>query len=534
MIRRALLSVSDKAGIEAFAKALEKKGIEILSTGGTAKILSDAKIKVTKVEDVTKFPECFSGRVKTMHPLVLGGILFRRNDPSHVAEAAKLGIDPIDLVVVSLYPFSETVKKGVSWEETIEQIDVGGPTMLRSSAKNCESVTVVCDPMDYDRVLEQIEKSGDTTSEFRKELAAKAFRHTASYDALITEYVSGGKNRGLLLRDGRDLRYGENPHQWGKFYEVLSSSAASAASRIEKPLHSPLGLQPRGSVEESFTVHQGKELSYLNILDADAAWCLTQEFSEPTAACVKHANPSGVASHADIAEAFQRAYDTDRLSAFGVIIAMNRPCTEIIAKKILDQQIFVEVIAAPGYEERALTLLRQKPKVRVLELPATSYLPVRQAGQLPADTYRTAFGGMLVQNGDTRVIAASDLTCVTKRKPSDEQMRDLLFAWKVVKHAKSNAIVFAKDQISVGIGCGQTSRVDATYLAAKRARERAQNAVMASDAFFPFSDAIEEAARHGITAIIQPGGSVKDAEVIAKADELRLAMVTTGVRAFRH
>ncbi len=516
MIRRALLSVSDKEGLEGFAKRLETKDIEILSTGGTAKTLSQAGIRVTPVEDVTKFPECFSGRVKTMHPLLLGGVLFRRDEASHLQEAEKLGIKPIDLVVVNLYPFAE-------------QIDIGGPTLLRSAAKNCSAVTVVCDPTDYERVIAQIEKTGDTTPELRAELAAKAFLLTASYDALITEYLSSGKNRGLLLSHGQELRYGENPHQWGKFFQVLSSSEAREARRVEKPLDVAQSATLEESMGSAFHMLQGKELSYLNILDADAAWKLVQEFGEPTAACIKHANPSGVASDPDITRAFQRAYDADRLSAFGVIIALNRECTEEIAKKIIDQQIFVEVIVAPSYEEGALKILKQKPKVRVLKRSAIS--DQRSADEV---IYRSAFGGILVQNEDTKIVTENDLTYVTKKKPTSGQLKDLLFAWKVVKRAKSNAIVFAKDGVTLGIGCGQTSRIDATYLAAKRSAEQAQGAVMASDAFFPFTDAVEEASRHGIVAIIQPGGSIHDAEVIAKAEELGIVMVVTGVRAFRH
>ena len=520
MIRRALLSVSDKSGIEEFAKRLQKKGIEILSTGGTAKTLSAAGIQVTLVEDVTKFPECFSGRVKTMHPLLLGGVLFRRQDPSHVQEAEKLGITPIDLIVVNLYPFAETVAKKVSEQETIEQIDIGGPTLLRSAAKNCESVTVVSDPLDYERVLSEIETKGETTQELRKELAAKVFLHTAAYDSMITEWLSDGKNTGVILTNGVQLRYGENPHQWGNFFEIVSGFGMRFENESAK--------NPKSSSRASraWKKLQGKDFSYLNILDADAAWTAVQEFEEPTAVFVKHANPSGIASRKKIEEAFQLAYDADRLSAFGVIIAINRECTLEIAQKIIDQKMFVEVIIAPSYAVAALEILTQKPNIRVIE---NQHLHPTECTQ-----YRTSLGGMLLQNPDNRIITEKDLTVVTRKKPTPDQIRDLLFAWKVVKHAKSNAIVFAKDLISVGIGCGQTSRVDATYLAAKRAREAAKGAVMASDAFFPFSDAVEEAARHGISAIIQPGGSIRDAEVIAKADELRLAMVTTGVRAFRH
>ncbi len=497
MIRRALLSVSDKAGIVEFARGLHKKEIEIVSTGGTAKALTDAGIPVTSVEDITQFPECFSGRVKTMHPKIMGGLLFRRGDTEHEKEREDLGIQPIDLVVVNLYPFES--------DRQIEQIDIGGPTLLRSAAKNHESVTVLCDPRDYKRVLTEIEKSGDTSRELRKELAAKVFLRTAAYDALITEWMTTGANRGILLTNRRKLRYGENPHQEGSFYELYGSPPGWKILQEEKPL------------------------SYLNILDADGAWDLVSHFDEPTAACIKHANPSGVASHENIVEAFQRAYDTDRLSAFGVIIAFNRPCTKEIVQKIIDQKIFVEILIAPQFQEDAVSLLREKPKIRVIEVTH----PIRMHGA-EAEIYRTALDGFLVQETDAMHLDEQDLTVVTSKKPTQDQIRDLLFAWKVVKHAKSNAIVFAKDRVTVGIGCGQTSRVDSTWIAAKRAGEKAKGAVLASDAFFPFPDAVEEAGKHGIAAIIQPGGSIRDEEVFKKAEELGMAMVTTGVRAFRH
>lgn len=500
MAKRALLSVSDKTGIVDFARGLHGLGFQILSTGGTQKYLAEAGIPVTSVEEVTEFPECFGGRVKTMHPKIMGGVLMRRDNESDCAEATANGIEPIDVIVVNLYPFEDTVRKGVTGPELIEQIDIGGPTLLRSAAKNAAYVTVICDVADYDRVLTEMETNGDTSESLRAELAAKVFLKTAGYDAAIADALSAHASHGFMLTNGTKLRYGENPHQTGYYYDLLGA--------------------PR-----TWTLHQGKELSYLNLLDADGAWNLIQEFSEPASACIKHANPSGVATDTNIDDAFQKSYDADRLSAFGVIIAVNRPCTLAIAQKILDQKIFVEVVVAPGYEDGVLDLLKQKPNIRLMEMGDSS---VRGA-QL-----RSVLGGMLVQDLDTRVLTEADLTCVTKVQPTPEQIRDLLFAWKVVKHAKSNAIVFAHDATTVGIGCGQTSRVDATWIAAKRAGERAKNSVMASDAFFPFPDSIEEAAKNGIVAIIQPGGSVKDAEVIAKADELGIAMVTTGVRGFRH
>jgi len=520
-ITRALLSVSDKTGIAEFAKGLQKKGIEIVSTGGTAKALLDASIPVQQVEELTKFPECFSGRVKTMHPTIMGGLLFRRGDKEHEKQAKELSIQPIDLVVVNLYPFEDGMRgnRGGEDEKMIELIDIGGPTLLRSAAKNYDAVTVVCDPGDYDRVLAEIEKNGDTTPELRKELASKVFLRTAAYDAAITEWMTEGRNRSVLLTNRRKLRYGENPHQEGDFYELYGSPPGWNVVQEEKPFEG-------ASIERSRDA-QGKLLSYLNILDADGAWNLVSEFEEPTAACIKHANPSGVASHENIAEAFQRSYDTDRLSAFGVIIALNRPCTGEIIRKIIDQKIFAEILIAPDYEKEAIELLKGKPKLRVIQ---TSKLQNHQTSEL----YRSSLGGMLVQNEDSKIVKESDLKVVTSKKPTKEQIRDLLFAWKVVKHAKSNAIVFAKDAVTVGIGCGQTSRVDSTWIAVKRAGARAMGAVMASDAFFPFPDAVEEAGKQGIAAIIQPGGSIRDEEVFKKAEELGIAMVTTGVRAFRH
>jgi phosphoribosylaminoimidazolecarboxamide formyltransferase / IMP cyclohydrolase len=501
LIKRALISVSDKEGIVEFAEKLSKKGIEIVSTGGTAKIISDAGIPVTNVEDVTKFPECFSGRVKTMHPLIMGGVLFRRGDKEHEKQAEELGIGTVDLVVVNLYPFEEGCEQDKNEKDIVELIDIGGPTLLRSAAKNFDSVTVVCDSRDYARVIEQIEKDGDTSLDLRKELATKVFLRTAAYDSAITEWMSNGENKGLMMTNKRELRYGENPHQEGSFYEIYRSNPGWEVLQEEK------------------------QMSYLNILDADGAWNLVNEFEDPTAACIKHANPSGVASHEDIAEAFQRSYDTDRLSAFGVIISLNRECTKEVVEKIIEQKIFAEILIAPGYSEEAIELLKKKPKLRVI---------ANREPRTANRTYRSCLDGMLVQNEDDNIVSESDLTCVTDKKPTDDQIRDLLFAWKVVKHAKSNAIVFTKDQISVGIGCGQTSRVDSAIIAARRAGDRSQNAVMASDAFFPFPDCVEEAAKHGISAIIQPGGSIRDEEVFAKANELGIVMVTTGVRAFRH
>lgn len=500
---RALLSVSDKSGIVDLAKRLTNCGWEILSTGGTQTALRAAGIAVTPVEEVTRFPECFGGRVKTMHPKIMGGILMRRDNGNDAVEAARQGIEPIDLVVVNLYPFEEALKKKSDRATLIENVDIGGPTLLRSAAKNAAFVTVVCDVADYDRVITQIEGKG-TTPELRQELAAKVFALTAAYDALIAETFSEGKYAGGILTNGTTLRYGENPHQRGIYYDLWGTK------------------RPWKVIQEE----AGKPMSYLNLLDADSAWNLVQEFSEPTAACIKHANPSGVASNDTVVEAFQRSYDTDKLSAFGVIVALNRECPAAVIQKIIDQKIFSEVIIAPGFDPKAVELLKQRPKIRAIEF---AQLDTRNL-----KLFCSVLGGMLIQSPDISVIAENNLVCVTEKKPTEKQVVDLLFAWNVVKHAKSNAIVFAHNRMTVGIGCGQTSRVDSTWIAAKRAGERAKGAVMASDAFFPFPDSVEEAAKHGIEAIIQPGGSIRDNEVFAKANELGIAMVTTGVRVFRH
>lgn len=508
--RRALLSVSDKTGIAEFARTLADMGIEILSTGGTKEALLQAKIPVKGVEEVTGFPACLDGRLKTLHPTLLGGVLFRRDDPSHVADAARHGLLPIDIVVVNLYPFRTTVQKlGIHPApgeglppEAVEQIDIGGPTLIRAAAKNHDDVAVLCDPKDYARVAAELREHGATSLSLRRELAHKAFAHTAVYDGVIAETFSGGTEDHVTLMHGRKLRYGENPHQWGMFYEI------------------------EGTPQQSWQQRQGKELSYLNLLDGDAAWRMACDFPGATAVMVKHANPSGIATAATIEEAFRKAYDADRLSAFGVIIALNRPCTKAIADMIVHEKIFVEVLMAPSIEHEALELLSSKPNIRILQMSDARFSE--------RTLYRSAFGGMLAQNDDVRELEDRDMTCVTRRQPTQEERQDMLFAWKAVKHAKSNAIVLAKDGVTVGIGCGQTSRVDATWIALKRAGHRSQGATLASDAFFPFPDSLEEAAKNGVSAVIQPGGSIRDADVLRRADELGLCMVTTGIRGFRH
>ncbi|MDD4319074.1 MAG: bifunctional phosphoribosylaminoimidazolecarboxamide formyltransferase/inosine monophosphate cyclohydrolase [Candidatus Peribacteraceae bacterium] len=540
MPKRALLSVSDKSGLLDLGKRLQTLGFQLISTGGTQRFLQEKGIKVTGVEEVTDFPECFDGRVKTLHPKVFGGILFRRDMAEDQQQAAMLEIEAIDLVIVNLYPFAATMADpSKTEEEIIEQIDIGGPSLLRAAAKNHASVTVVCDAADYDRVLAELEGKGDTSPGLKRELAAKVFLHTAAYDALIAKYLSKGTYDGVMLTGGRELRYGENPHQWGKYYSLYDATKGSGSntsgdqadsgqqSVISTNLPRNTGHWPLATDRSWGKLLQGKPLSYLNILDANGAWEAVHEFLNPTAVLVKHATPSGIASHADITEAFQRAYDADRLSAFGVIIALNRPCTEAIVRKIIDLKIFTEVVVAPAFEPGAVELLKQKPNIRVIEQVNGE----RLRGQT---LYRSVMGGMLVQQSDSRILTAEELKPVTDKKPTAAQVRDLLFAWKAVKSAKSNAIVFAKDLATIGIGSGQTSRVDATWIAARRAGEKAKGAVMASDAFFPFPDSVEEAAKHGIAAIVQPGGSIRDEEVFKKANELGIAMVVTGVRGFRH
>ncbi len=506
MIKRALISVSDKTGIADFAKKLAAKDVEILSTGGTAKLLRENGVEVKDVSDYTGFPEMMSGRVKTLHPKIHGGLLALRENDEHMKAATDNGIEMIDLVVVNLYPFAETIKKeGVTEGEAIEQIDIGGPSMLRSAAKNFQSVTVITDPADYELVGTEIEKDGDTTPETRRRLAEKVFELTARYDANIASYLSDGKLDGFLVKKVQDLRYGENPHQNAAFY-------------ADMPGHKEASLMNAEQL-------QGKDLSYNNIMDADGALSLVREFDAPTVAFIKHANPCGIASADSIGEAFKLAYETDSKSAFGGIIALNRAVTKEIAEEIVNK--FFEVVLAPDYEDGALKVFEAKKNLRVLKLPEVKPEP-------EAKTYRKVSGGLLIQDLDTARVSEADLKVVTKRQPTEEEMKDLLFAWHTVKHVKSNAIVLVKNAATVGIGAGQMSRVDAVELSIKKALDREEGSVMASDAFFPFPDSIETASKHKITAIIQPGGSIKDDTVIAAADEAGIAMVFTGKRAFLH
>jgi phosphoribosylaminoimidazolecarboxamide formyltransferase/IMP cyclohydrolase len=519
-IRRALISVSDKTGLEAFARVLVQAGIELLSTGGTARALRDMGLQVRDVSDVTGFPEIMDGRVKTLHPKVHGGLLAVRGNLEHEEAAARNGIGMIDLLCVNLYPFEETVVRGASSDDTIENIDVGGPAMIRAAAKNHGSVTVVVDPADYDAVAAEIKSLGGTSEALRGRLAAKAFARTASYDAAIANWLSGGERTepppyaalgGTLIQG---LRYGENPHQWAGFYRT-----------IEK----------RPGVATAVKV-QGKELSYNNINDTDAAYECVAEFDRPACVIVKHANPCGVAVGRNLQEAYARALACDPVSAFGGIIAFNRPLDGATAEAIVS--LFTEVIIAPGADEAARSIIAGRKNLRLL---LTEGLPDSNAPGLAA---KTVAGGLLVQSRDNGGIDRAGLRVVTKRAPSDDELDDLLFAFKVAKHVKSNAIVYAKGGATVGIGAGQMSRVDAARIAVIKSQDAARAAgaaesavrgsVVASDAFFPFADGLLQAAEAGATAVIQPGGSMRDEEVIAAADKAGLAMVFTGIRHFRH
>ncbi len=502
-IRRALLSVTDKTGLADFARGLHEGGVELLSTGGTAKALREVGLPVKDVSEHTGFPEMLDGRVKTLHPMIHGGLLFRRDLPAHAEQAAAHGIEPIDLVVVNLYAFSATVaREGVTREEAIENIDIGGPSMLRSAAKNHAAVTVVCDPADYAAVLEEMRiNEGATTPELRAELAAKVFDVTASYDRAIADYLgSDGAAFHSVHPLAAVLRYGENPHQeaelYGKFAEHLEQ------------LH-------------------GKELSYNNILDITAAADLIGEFADPTVAILKHTNPCGVGSDADLLAAWDKAFATDKQAPFGGIIICNRPLTAALAGAIAE--IFSEVIIAPDFEPAALDILQKKKNLRLMRLRG---LP----SSAPRDV-RSVIGGVLVQDHDTGCESVASARLVTRRPPTEAETRAMDFGWKVVKHVKSNAIVFAAPDRTLGIGAGQMSRVDSVRIAVWKAGEAGLSlagSAVASDAFFPFPDGLVSAAEAGATAAIQPGGSVRDPDVIVAADERNLAMVFTGKRHFRH
>ena len=516
VIRRALLSVSDKSGIVEFARSLQSAGVEILSTGGTYRLLQDNNIPAIEIADYTGFPEMMDGRVKTLHPKVHGGILARRQIDADVMQAHN--IPPIDLVVVNLYPFEATVAKpGCDLATAIENIDIGGPTMLRAAAKNNAWVAVVVDPADYALILSEMKiNGGGLTQATRFDLAVRTYEHTAAYDGAIANYlgkiVSGSefpRSFSSQFHKKQDLRYGENPHQNAAFY-------------VEK--------HPQEASVSTATQLQGKELSYNNIADTDAALECVKSFSEPACVIVKHANPCGVAIARSIQEAYQLAFETDPTSAFGGIIAFNRELDAETAQKIVDQQ-FSEVIIAPTVSEEALHVFAGKPNVRVL---ACGQWPAKP---LAAWDYKRINGGLLVQDRDIHQISRNDLTVVSKRQPSEQELADLMFAWTVAQFVKSNAIVYCKNLQTIGIGAGQMSRVYSAKIAGIKAADESlvvEGSVMASDAFFPFRDGIDAAAKAGISAVIQPGGSMRDAEVIAAADEAGMAMVFTGIRHFRH
>lgn len=512
MARRALLSVWDKTGLIEFARGLVELGWEILSTGGTARALEEAGLPVTPVQEVTGFPAILDGRVKTLHPRIHGGILARRT-PEHLAQLAEWGIKTIDLVAVNLYPFQETIARpGVTVEEAVENIDIGGPAMVRAAAKNHEYITVIVNPARYEEVLNLLRQHGEVDLSTRRKLAAEAFAHTAAYDAAIALYwqreVYGEDSYPpaffLVGEKIQDLRYGENPHQRAAFYRLPRVPAGSLAGSRQL---------------------QGKELSYNNIMDLDAAWNLVREFQEPVVTIIKHTNPCGTAKGKTAAEAYRRAYEADPVSAFGGIVGCNRPVDKEMAEELV--KIFLEAVIAPLFTPEALEILKSKPNLRLLVAGEG-----RDAGL--GRQVRPVSGGFLVQDPDIYEVKVSDLKVVTRRQPTQEELEDLLFAWKVVKHVKSNAIVVAKKGVTLGVGAGQMNRVGAARIALEQAGEKVRGAVLASDAFFPFADTVEEAARAGVTAIIQPGGSVRDAKSIECADKYGLAMVFTGIRHFRH
>ncbi|MFH1055131.1 MAG: bifunctional phosphoribosylaminoimidazolecarboxamide formyltransferase/IMP cyclohydrolase [Candidatus Altiarchaeota archaeon] len=509
----ALISVSDKTGVVDFGRGLHKLGVKILSSGGTAKALSDAGIPVTAVSDYTGFPEMLGGRVKTLHPKVHAGILAVRSDREHMGKLKEHGIEGIDVVAVNLYPFQETVaRKGVKLDEAIENIDVGGPALLRAAAKNHRDVAVIVDPADYAMVLGELRSDKSVSDKTLKSLAVKAFTHTAEYDSAITRYLSGQyggekfpKHFTILLEKAYDMRYGENPHQEAAFYVDGSDECSIASAKV---------------------VFEGKQLSFNNILDLNSALDLVKEFDKPAAVIVKHLSPSGVGVADNIFDAYELAHKADPMSAYGCVIAFNREPDEKTAEEVIST--FVEAVVAPSYTGKVVKILSKKEKMRVLSVGE-----VRNTTEKSLD-YRRVIGGMLVQTPDLREVTRADLKVVSKRKPTEAEVKAMLFAWKVCRHTKSNSIILAKEDHTVGIGAGQMSRVDSVKIAAMKAGKLAEGTSMASDAFFPFRDGIDEAAKAGVAAVIHPGGSIRDEEVIKAADEHNMAMAFTGIRCFLH
>ena len=517
MAKRALLSVSDKTGIVDLAKRLVELGFEILSTGGTMGALQEAGVPVIGVSDVTGFPECLDGRVKTLHPAIHAGLLAMRSNPEHMRQIKELGIEPIDVVVINLYPFRETISKpGVTFEEAIENIDIGGPTMLRAAAKNWQDVAVVVEPADYDRVLKQMEQGGQVSRQLKQELCYKVFAHTAQYDSMISNYLFAKlpgdqkfpEKLTVSFEKVQSMRYGENPHQGAAFYKEL----------FEAP----------GCLTEAVQLN-GKELSYNNINDTNGALDLLREFDETAVVAVKHANPCGVGVGASVLEAYTKAYESDPVSIFGGIVVTNETVDEQTAAEMA--KIFLEIIVAPDYTPEALALLQKKKNLRVLKLDTT-----HRAYPEGAVEMRKVAGGLLVQDINDQLFKEGDApwTVVTDRAPSAEEAEDLLLAWKIVKHTKSNGIALAKDGQSLGIGPGQVNRIWATEMALERSGDKVQGAAMASDAFFPFDDCVEAAAKAGVSSIIQPGGSVRDQDSIDACNKHGIAMVFTGMRHFKH
>ena len=514
-MKTALISVSDKGGIIDFSKGLIKLGFNIISTGGTAKILASEGIKIKEVSEITNFPEMLDGRVKTLHPIIHAGILARRDDNNHMKTIKKHGINPIDLLVINLYPFEETIKKPkVGIEEVIENIDIGGPTLIRAAAKNYKDVIIVTNKKQYNNILKSLEKKGDLDLRERERLALDAFTHTAQYDSIISNYLRNKWTDDILplensisIKKIQEMRYGENPHLKGAFYRSLPEISEPCIVNAIKL--------------------QGKELSYNNILDADCAIECIKEFSVPTCVIIKHATPCGIASADNLIKAWNDAYATDTYSPFGGIVSFNKQVDKNVAKEL--SNLFLEVIIAPSFSNDALEIFGKKKNLRVLELKGLDK-KIERKGMI----FRSVVGGFLSQERDIKLTQKKDWKIVTKKKPTDKELLSMDFAVKCVKHVKSNSVVFVKDTHTVGIGGGQTARVDATWIATNKGKENIKGSTMASDAFFPFRDAVDVAAKAGVKAIIQPGGSIRDDEVIQAADEHGIAMVFSGQRYFRH
>ncbi len=514
-VKKALISVSDKTGVDSFAETLITLDIEIISTGGTAALLAKHNIPHTSISSVTGFPEMLNGRVKTLHPRIHAGILAQRTKNDHMQTLQQHDISPVDLVVCNLYPFEETIKKpNVSFDEVIENIDIGGPTLIRSAAKNYKDVIIVTSPNQYQLVSEQLQQKKDITLEDREQLALDAYSHTAQYDAIISSYLRSRwtneclpKNNTIALRKKQDMRYGENPHLKGGFYQVLPETSEPCITNAIKL--------------------QGKALSYNNVLDSDGAIEAIKEFNEPTCVIIKHATPCGIASAKNLLQAWKDAFSTDTYSPFGGIVAFNRKVGKEVAQEL--GKLFLEVVIAPDYTTDAKKIFSNKKNLRILSLPGIDE-QIDRSGMI----FRSVVGGMLSQQRDVHMTPQRDWKIVTNKKPTKSQLKSMEFAVKCVKHVKSNSVVFVKDTQTVGIGGGQTARVDATWIATHKGKEDIKGSILASDAFFPFRDAVDLAAEAGVKAIIQPGGSIRDEEVIAAANEKNIAMVFTGQRYFRH